>query len=245
VDPTLNGKRARRLLASVLLSGLLLVFGCSSSRAGQSNAAPPGVGNPPPAQAPPPTAANPAASTQPGSVSPAAATAPMPSQEHLAGIGSATIITIHGKIASVDRAKKLVTLEGPHGKTITFHVKNPYNLEAAKPGESFVAKFYEIVTIRKERRGESIPSVTLVEGISSAVPGETPGAATGSSVQVIATIVAINRNKKTVDLKGPDGVVETVNVVNPSNLRHVKVGEDIVITLTKVMAISLDKESGA
>jgi hypothetical protein len=54
-----------------------------------------------------------------------------------------------------------------------------------------------------------------------------------------------NKSKKTVNLKGPDSVVETVNVANPSNLRHVKVGEDIVITLTKVMAISLDKETGA
>jgi hypothetical protein len=108
-----------------------------------------------------------------------------------------------------------------------------------------VARFYEVVTIRKQKPGESIPYVKLAEGVSSAFPGETPGAAVGSSVQVVATIVAINMSKKTIDLKGPDGFVETVNVSNPSNLRHVKVGNDIVITLTKVMAISLDKEAGA
>jgi hypothetical protein len=121
------------------------------------------------------------------------ATAPAPSQEHLEGIGTATIITIHGQIVSVNRAKKLITLEGPHGKTTTLYVRNPYNLKAAKLNERFVARFYEIVTIRKERRGESIPSVTLVEGISSAVPAETPGAAAGSSVQIVATIVAIQQ----------------------------------------------------
>ena len=42
----------------------------------------------------------------------------------------------------------------------------------------------------------------------------------------------------------PDGVVETVNVASPNNLRNVKVGDQIVITLTKVMAISLVKETG-
>ena len=123
-------------------------------------------------------------------------------------------------------------------------MKNPYNLEAAKPGEPFVARFYEIVTIRKKRPGETIPAVALDGGIVSAAPGQTPGAAVGSTVQVVATIVAINKEKKTVDLQGPDGVVETVNVANPANLRHVKVGNDIVITLTKVTAISLDKETG-
>ena len=77
------------------------------------------------------------------------------------------------------------------------------------------------------------------------MPGETPGGAVGNSVQLVATIVAINKQKKTVDLKGPDGAVETVKVAHPANLKHVKVGNDIVVTLTKVMAISLDKEPGA
>jgi hypothetical protein len=54
-----------------------------------------------------------------------------------------------------------------------------------------------------------------------------------------------DRQKKTVDLKGPDGAVETVKVANPANLKHVKVGNDIVVTLTKVMAVSLDREPGA
>jgi len=170
--------------------------------------------------------------------------APAQSHEHLAGIGSATVVTIHGKIVAVDRTKKLVTLEGPSGKKVTLEVKNPYNLEAAKPGEPFVARFYEIVTIRKKRPGETIPAVALDEGIVSAAPGQTPGAAVGRSVRVVATIVAINKTKKTVDLQGPNGVVETVNVANPTNLKHVKVGNDIVITLTKVTAISLDKETG-
>jgi len=243
---TIIPESANRLtvIASIFLSiTLLLLFGCSSAP-GQSKSAAVAESGAASGQVSAPVNANPAPSLQPTSVPPSA-TAPAPSQEHLEGIGTATIITIHGKIVSVNRAKKLITLEGPHGKTTTLYVRNPYNLKAAKPNERFVARFYEIVTIRKERRGESIPSVTLVEGISSAVPAETPGAAAGTSVQIVATIVTINKSKKTVNLKGPDSVVETVNVANPSNLGHVKVGEDIVITLTKVMVISLDKETGA
>ena len=37
--------------------------------------------------------------------------------------------------------------------------------------------------------------------------------------------------------------VETVNVENPEDLTEVKVGEQIVITLTNVVAIALEKES--
>ena len=223
---------------------MLLMSGCSSGQASHPNAAAAPTTNSAPAQAAAPAAANPPPSAQAAPVPPAAA-APVPSQEHLAGIGSATIITIHGKIVSVNRSKKLVTLQGPHGKTVTLYVKNPYNLKSATPGEPVVVRFYEIVTIRKQKPGGPSPSATLVEGIASAVPGETPGAAVGASVQIVATIVAINKSKKTVDLKGPDGVIETVNVAKPSNLKHVKVGDDIIITLTKVVAIKLERESAA
>jgi hypothetical protein len=167
-----------------------------------------------------------------------------PSQEHIVGIGSATIVTIHGKIVSVNRAKKLVTIEGPRGKRVTLHVYNPYNLAAATPGEAFVVRFYEIVTIRKKRPGESIAAASLEEGVVSAAPEQTPGAVIGKQMQLVATIDAINRDKETVTLKGPDGVVETTSVANPANLRYVKAGDEIVITLTNVVAIWLEKDSG-
>jgi len=234
-------------LAPALFGTLLLLSACSSTKGGQPSMAPStNVNSPSPESATANAAPSPSTSpsAQPVPASSMLPAAPEPSHEHLAGIGSATVVTIHGKITAVDRAKKLVTLEGPSGKKVTLEVKNPYNLKAAKPGEPFVARFYEIVTIRKKMPGEVIPAVALDEGIVSAVPGQTPGAAVGSIIQVVATIVAINKNKKTVDLQGPDGVVETVNVANPANLRHVKVGNEIVVTLTKVTAISLDKETG-
>jgi hypothetical protein len=236
------------LVAPALLSGLLLLSACSSNQSGQSSAAPSDNSYSASQQAAAPASAGPsanAASAQAAPVSPAPVATTTPSPEHLAGVGSVSVVTIHGKIVSVDRPKKLVTLEGPAGKKVTLEVKNPYNLAAAKPGEPFVAKFYEVVTIRKKKPGESLPPVSTAQGIVSAMPGQTPGAALGNSVQLVATIVAINEDKKTVALKGPDGRVETVKVANPANLKHVKVGNDIVITLTKVMAISLEKESGA
>ena len=168
---------------------------------------------------------------------------PAPTNERVAGIGSETVVTIHGKIVSVDREKMLVTIQGPDGKTFPIHVYNPYNLAAAKPGEPFVARFYEIVTVRKKLPNETIASVSLSQGIISASPGQTPGAAAGTQMQVVATISAIDTVKNTVELTGPDGAVETVNVANPENLTQVKVGEQIVITLTNVVAIALEKES--
>jgi hypothetical protein len=236
------------ILAALFSIGL--VSACSGAQTSRPNAAQNNAGTLPATQAPATSAAG---SAGPNNNAPAqvAATPSLPApvaspgQEHLAGIGSATVVTIHGKIVSVNRPKKLVTLEGPRGKQLTLHVYNPYNLAEAKAGEPFVAKFYEIVTIVKKKPGTPIPAASLAEGIVSAVPGQTPGAAFGTQLQVVATIEAIDEDKKTVALKGPDGVVETVKVANPANLKHVKVGDQIVITLSNVVAITLEQESGS
>jgi hypothetical protein len=176
---------------------------------------------------------------------PSPATGTLPAQEHLVGIGSATVVTIHGKIITVNRSKKLVTLEGPQGKLVTLHVYNPYNLAAAKAGEPFVAKFYEIVTVRKKLPGESKPVASVAEGIVSAMPGQVPGAVAGTRREIVVTVDAIDIDKETVAVKGPDGSVETITVANPTNLKYLKVGDQIVLTLSNVVAIALEKESGS
>ena len=167
-----------------------------------------------------------------------------PSQEHLIGMGSETVVTVHGKIISVNRPKKLVTLEGPRDKPVTIRVYNPYNLEAAKAGAPFIAKFYEIVTIRKLLPGESLPAASLAEGIVSAAPGLEPGAVAGTQTQTVVTITSMNKDKRPVAFQRPHGSPETVGVANPANLKHVKVGDKIVVTLTNAVAIALEPGSG-
>jgi hypothetical protein len=89
-----------------------------------------------------------------------------------------------------------------------------------------------------------LPAASLAEGIVSAAPGLVPGAVAGTQAQMVVTIDSIDRNKKTVGVEGPDGSIETVSVANPANLKHVKVGDKIVVTLTNVVAIALEPESG-
>jgi len=221
------------LLASLIL--MSIVSACSSTSTAPSSGA----------ALPASQAAAPVSMSTPA---PPASAAPSPGaaatgQEHLIGVGSETVVTVHGKVVAVNRAKKLVTLEGPDGKQITIHVYNPYNLAAAKAGVPFVAKFYEIVTVRKLLAGESLPAASVAEGIIGAVPGQTPGAAAGTRIQIVVTINSINTNKKTVEVKGPDGSLETVSVANPASLKHLKVGEQIVITSTNVVAIALEADS--
>jgi hypothetical protein len=158
-------------------------------------------------------------------------------------VRSITVITVHGKIAEVDKAEKQVVLEGPKGQKVTLKVNNPYNLNAAKVGEPVVTRFYEVVTIRKKKPGEVIPSASLKEGISTAKPGGVPGAVAQQQASVLVSVSAIDEANGTVTIKAPDGTVEKVKARDPKNLKQLKVGDDLVVTLDRAIAISLDKES--
>jgi hypothetical protein len=223
----------RRILAfasTIAALALLTMASACHSQSAQSNAQPL-----PPAQ---PIVA---ATQTPTPAAPPYATA-MPSHEHIHGIASATVITVHGKVVAVDRPKKMVTLEGPGGKQITIHVYNPYNLKQAKVGDRFVAKFYEIITIVRQKPDPSIPAVSVAQGIVTAEPGQPAGSAFGQSIRLVATVDAVNHAERTVVIKGPDGAEETVKVNHPFSLKHVKAGDQIVMTLTNVVAVSLKPE---
>ncbi len=156
---------------------------------------------------------------------------------------AATVLTIHGKIAAVDEAKKQVTLEA-NGKKVTFQVDNPYNLKAAKVGDPVVVRYYEVVSVRKKKKGEEVASVSLTEGIETAQSG-TPGAVAEQKATVLVTIADVDPENGSVTIKGPDGSTEKVKVRDPRVLKHLKAGEELVVTVTRATAIAIKKEPAA
>jgi hypothetical protein len=168
-----------------------------------------------------------------------------PAETKPEGVGSATVVTVHAKIIKVNKSRKLVTLEGPEGRKVTLTVQNPYNLQAAKVGEPVIVRYYEVVTIRKKRPNETVPGASLKEGIATAQPGEVPGAVIGRKLSLLVSVDAIDEANGTVTVKGPDGTTETVKARDPRNLKRLKVGDDLVVSISRAVAISLEKETGS
>ena len=184
------------------------------------------------------------ASTQssPQSAPPESAASPPPSASPVAGIAAETVLTVHGKIVSVDQASKQVTLEGPNGKDVTLTVKNPYNLQSLKAGDRYVAQFTEAVTIVARGPSDKPPVATLTAGLWTANAGATPGAVVARQAHLVVVISAIDQADQRVTLQAPDGSTENIHVTNPEALQGVQVGDQIAITLTQSVAIALAPE---
>ena len=157
-------------------------------------------------------------------------------------IEESTLVTVTATVEAIDQKTRMVTLKGPQGNSVTFKAGEQIkNLSQVKVGDSVLAKYYESVAVEVKKPGDAKPGVTKQEAVTRAKPGETPAGMAVSQVTVTTTITAIDKKKPTVTLKGADGKTTTVKVRNPKNLENVKVGDQVVITYTEALALSLEK----
>jgi ribosome maturation factor RimP len=155
-------------------------------------------------------------------------------------VKEARLLTVRGTVEAIDKEKQTVTLKGPK-RSLIVHVRDPKKLEAIKVGDPVIGKYYESVMIEVKKPGESTPGVTAQQGVATSKPGETPAGAIGQQITVTATIVGIDKKAQTATIKGPEGNTVTVKARDPKNLDKVKVGDNVEITYTEALAISLDK----
>ncbi len=159
------------------------------------------------------------------------------------GIRAATVLTIRGTVTAVDKAEKLVTVQVSDGRKYTLKVENPYNLDAATVGAGVVVRYYEVVSVRKKKPGESLPSLSVSGGVVTAKAGGVPGAVAEEHLNAVVSVVQVDKANGTVTIKGSDGSIETAKANNPRILSRLKAGDDLVITTSRATAISLDKEA--
>jgi Cu/Ag efflux protein CusF len=72
-----------------------------------------------------------------------------------------------------------------------------------------------------------------------------PGRAAGRAVQVKGTVAAVDKDAKTITLKGPKGRTLTLDVQDPSKLEAVKVGDPVVATYMEAIAFQIKKPGTA
>jgi Cu/Ag efflux protein CusF len=152
------------------------------------------------------------------------------------------VVTATATVEAIDLQKRTVKLKGEKGNVFDITVsEEARNLPQVKVGDLVVVKYYESVAYRLLKPGEAAPGTQETETIARAKPGEKPAGVVGREVTITATIQAIDKKKQTVTLKGPDGKTVTVKAEKPKNLEKVKVGDEVEITYTEALAISVEK----
>jgi hypothetical protein len=144
-------------------------------------------------------------------------------------------------VTAIDLEKRIVTLKGPKGEVRDVKVgKEAVNLPQLKVGDLVTVKYYESLAVEVMK-----PGTASAAGEKTAIvrnkPGEMPGGMAAQQSTVTATVMAIDKKKSTLTLKGPDGKTVIAKAQDPKNLDKVKVGDELMITYTEALAISVEK----
>jgi len=155
-------------------------------------------------------------------------------------MGAASLVTLSATVAAINQGTREVTLKGEDGKEITIKVgEEVKNLPQVKVGDHVQVAYYESVNVEVLRPDQAEPMAAEIGSMETAAPGQKPAGTMGSALAVVATIEAINKDRETVTLKGPDGNTKTVKVRNPANLEKVAVGDRVMITLSQAVAVDV------
>jgi len=144
-------------------------------------------------------------------------------------------------VQAIDLNTRIVTLKGPKGEVRDIKVgEEAVNLPQVKVGDLVTVKYYESLAIEVMKPG-TVSGAGEKSAIVKAKPGEMPGGTAARQSTVTATVTAIDKKKGTISLKGPEGKTVVAKAEDPKNLDKVKVGDELMITYTEALAISVEK----
>jgi Cu/Ag efflux protein CusF len=149
-------------------------------------------------------------------------------------------VTATATVEDIDVEKRIVKLKDDKGEVTELTVpENVRNLAQVKKGDQVVATYYEALAYDVFKAGTEMPPTANVTASERAKKGEKPGAGVAEATTFSATIVGIDKPNSKVTLKGPEGNTETFKVRDPKKLDVVSVGDQVQITFTRALAISV------
>jgi hypothetical protein len=158
------------------------------------------------------------------------------------GEGEGVAATAKATIQDINRDKREVTLKKEDGTTVTIKVPETVrNFDQMKVGDIVTAKYSQSVAVAV-RKSDEPPSATGRESTERAAPGQEPAIKKSKTVEISATIEKIDRDKRELTLKGPEGKTRTVKV--PEDMKkfnELKEGDEVVVAATESLAIDVSK----
>ena len=158
--------------------------------------------------------------------------------------GKAAIVRaaeISAQVVAIDKATRTVTLKGPQGNAVDIVAGDEVkNFDQIKLGDFVVARYAQALTLELRKTKVKAGEPTVREEAARAKPGERPAVVGAREVTAIADVIGVDAKKSTITLKGPRGNVVTLDVKNPDQFKVVKKGDQVEVTYTEALALSVE-----
>ncbi|MDZ7579911.1 MAG: hypothetical protein U5R30_04610 [Deltaproteobacteria bacterium] len=172
---------------------------------------------------------------------PAETTSSAAVQEGVPGGVFVNTVNVSARVTAIDKTNRKVTLLGPDGDKVTVKVgPAAVNFDQIRVGDLVNATLTEELVVYLDEEGASAPDGSAAM-VALAPKGAQPGGLMAETMQVTATVTAIDRANRTATLQFEDGSTKTLPVRDDIDLNQREVGEKVVFQVTEMIAISVEK----
>ncbi|TNE75397.1 MAG: hypothetical protein EP334_10420 [Gammaproteobacteria bacterium] len=153
-------------------------------------------------------------------------------------VGAGSIAT--ATVEAIDHASRTVTLRKKGGESVSFVVSEEVrNLPQVEIGDVVVATYEVGMVMALAPASSGIPARRDTVETARAEPGQKPAGIVRKTVQVSATVRAVDSENRTVTLQGPKQIV-TLPVAKDIDLDSFNVGDQVHAMYRESMAIKVE-----
>jgi len=150
--------------------------------------------------------------------------------------------TVSALVEVINHETREVTLRKNDGSTVSFVAsEEARNLDQVKVGDVLVVEYIETLDIQVMAVEDAKAEAAMAEMVARTKEGEMPGMAKMEAMVITAIVEEINLSDNTFKLKGPQGNIQQYTARDPENLKKAAVGDLVVITQTKAIALTVQK----
>ena len=163
--------------------------------------------------------------------------------EKAPGAGAlAEAVQLQGKVKSIDKKARQVVVVGPNGNEVVFTLgEEARNFDQIKVGDIVTLTYTQALALELRKTAPDGVKRVDSENAARTKAGEKPGVAVERTVNVTASVVAVNPKAQTITLRGPKRTVE-LYINDPAQLQNVKVGDFVEATYVEAIALTVTAE---
>ena len=150
-------------------------------------------------------------------------------------------VTATAVVQAVDQKNRTLTLKGEDGKVFTIKVGDEVrNLAQVRAGDTVKATYHQALALSLDMvQGTGINQRIVTVSTSRAPTGAMPSGAVEEKVEMIGTILAVDKAKRTVLVQGAVHHV-TLQIPADMDVKDLKAGDQVRATYTQELAIAVE-----
>ena len=155
-----------------------------------------------------------------------------------AQVSDSDSVTMKASIEAIDKTLRSVTLKGPRGNLVTVYADETIKrFDQLKVGDIVTATITVAVAARIRKAGDPEPKESKE---TSSILKEKIGAKGYTESTVTVSVEEIDRTVPSVTVKAADGRILSFRVKNAANLKNLKVGDQVDVTVGLGVLLSVE-----